>query len=332
MIVLPPFGLREYRGRSPSTDLYVLNPLRRLQQDGTRLPALAQLAPNVYMAGRTGVIVRYGGQADLDRLERAGARRIVYVADDDFEAGAADPRLPDGYRAKLAAFASGAWPAIRAAADIVIVPGAVLAAIYGEKAWVLAPAWHRPPARVLRRAPQRFKIAHLGTASHRADMAPIRPLHADIVARHRNVRVTLFSSDSVAEETGGSPQVRHLGPMAWWRYKLALRLMRYDLALYPLADAPFNRARSANKLYEHALVGAASLMSPIPALREAAGAGLADIFVEGDEKAWRARIESDIADPVALRRRAEATRAHILASDPLGRAARAWREILAEDL
>ncbi len=61
--------------------------------------------------------------------------------------------------------------------------------------------------------------------------------------------------------------------MPWWLYRRALARMRFHLAIYPLGDTPFNRARSASKLYEHALVGAASLMSPIPALRDAAGAG-----------------------------------------------------------
>jgi hypothetical protein len=107
--------------------------------------------------------------------------------------------------------------------------------------------------------------------------------------------------------------------------------MCFHLALYPLRDSPFNRGRSANKLFEHALVGAASLMSPIPALRDAAGPAGQAVFVEGGAEEWRRRIEADIADPEACRRRAEATRARIAALDPAGAAADLWLEILAAE-
>jgi hypothetical protein len=123
-------------------------------------------------------------------------------------------------------------------------------------------------------------------------------------------------------------QVRVRRPMAWWRYRLALPRMRFHLALYPLADTPFNRARSANKLYEHALAGAASLMSPTPALRAAGGPALSGLFVEGGADAWRDRLHRLLAAPSALRSQAEATRTHILASDPARQAADAWAEIL----
>jgi hypothetical protein len=108
--------------------------------------------------------------------------------------------------------------------------------------------------------------------------------------------------------------------------------MRFHLALYPLAPTPFNRARSANKLYEHAIVGAASLMSPNPALEAAAGSAFNDIFVLDGSDEWRARIESSVTDPGALRDRADAVRAHIVAQNPLARAAEAWRKILAADV
>src|SRR5258706_4778819 len=131
MIRLPPFGVREYLDRLPTTDLYLLNPLGELAREGARVPPIRHLAPNVFLVGRTGVIVRYGQAKDLGRLERAGARRIVYIVDDELVAGAADPELPERYRLRLRAFAEGDWPKLKAAADTVIVPGSVLAETYG---------------------------------------------------------------------------------------------------------------------------------------------------------------------------------------------------------
>jgi hypothetical protein len=327
--------LREHLDRLPTTDLYFLNPLRALRQSaagGRRLPRLRNLAANVYAVGRTGVIVRYGHDADVDRLRRAGVRRLVYIADDDFAAGAEDEHLPERYRQKLAAFAYGPWPKLRDAADIVIVPGSILAAAYGKKALIVSPAWHRRPASTEHFRSGTIEIVHFGTGSHLVDLAALAPILAEALAAHPRARLTLFSGDRTPEALQKHPQVRVRRPMAWWRYKLSLPRMRYHLALYPLADTAFNRARSANKLYEHAIVGAASLLSPNAALREAAGQALSYLFVEGGEKEWASRLMSDLADPKALRQRAEAARARIAATDPMARSIATWRDILSADI
>jgi hypothetical protein len=320
--------------RLPTTDLYFLNPLNAWRRmGGGRPPRVRNLAPNVYVIGRTGVIVRYGREADLDRLKRAGAKQVVYIVDDDFTAGAEDERQPARYREKLAAFAEGPWPALHEAANTVIVPGSVLAAIYGEKARVVPPAWHLPPAGLDHHRPSGLvEMVHLGTGSHGADLAMLAPALAEALNASPGARLTLMCGTRVPPPLAGHAQVTVRRPLSWWRYKLTLARMRYHLALYPLADTAFNRARSANKLYEHALVGAASLMSPIPALREAAGPDLATIFVDGDEPEWIGRLKADLADRQALRQRAEATRARIAATDPLGAAIRTWRDILAENV
>ncbi|MGH6925743.1 MAG: hypothetical protein ACRED5_18605 [Propylenella sp.] len=328
-----PRSIREYLDRLPTTDLYFLNALRALRaaKVGSRLPPLRNIAPNVYAVGRTGVIVRYGREEDVDRLKQAGIKQLIYIADDDFAAGAEDEHLPERYRRKLAAFAHSPWPKLRDAADIVIVPGSVLAAAYGEKALTLPPAWHRPPALTEHFRPDTIEIVHLGTGSHIADLAALAPTIAEALSVYPHARLTLFSGEQTPEPLRKHPQVRVRRPMAWWRYKLSLPRMRYQLALYPLADTAFNRARSANKLYEHALVGAASLLSPNAALREAAGQNLSHLFVEGGRREWASRLMSDLADPEALRRRADATRAHIAATDPLARSVAAWRDILSAE-
>lgn len=327
---------QEYLGRLPTADLYYLNPLRALRNadlGGARLPPVSYLAPNVYTVGRTGVIVRYGREADIEHLQRLGARQLVYIADDDFAAGAEDAGLPARYRAKLAAFAEGPWPALRDAADIVIVPGSVPAAAYGAKARIIPPAWHLPPASSNHfDRPGRIEIVHLGTGSHIADLANLAPTIAATLDAHPSARLTIFSGAQAPRSLAQHRQVRVRRPLSWWRYKASLPRMRYHLALYPLADTAFNRARSANKLYEHALVGAAWLMSLNPALGEAAGPELSRLFVAGGPDAWAERLNADLANREALRQRVDALRAHIGAADPLGCSARAWRDILATDL
>jgi hypothetical protein len=331
MIIPTPQALYEYYQRIPTTDLYFRHPIRHLhRREEAQLPPIRHVARNVYMLGRTGIVCRYAALADLDLLKKNGVTQIVYIADDDFAAGAADATLPSAYRARLAGFVEGAWPALRAAANIVLVSNRALAGIYGTKARLVQPIWHHAPADTKHFArPQRIEIVHLGTGSHRADLAPVASALAGILKAHPNARLTLFSGGDLPDKLKNHPQVRSRPALPWWLYKRLLPRMRFHLALYPLRESAFNAARSANKLYEHALVGAASLMSPNPALRDAAGPGLADLFVEGGAEEWRDRTENEIADFAACRRRAERTRAHILAADPLKQTTRQWLDILA---
>lgn len=330
MTLPTPRALYEYYQRIPTTDLYFRHPIEHLRGGARALPPIRHIVRNAYTIGRTGVISRYATLSDLDRLRRQDIRQIVYIADDDFAAGAADPAMPESYRARLGAFVAECWPAISAAADIVLVSSPRLAATYGAKARLVPPLWHRPPADTehFGRA-GRFEIAHLGTGSHRADLAPFAQPLAELLAANPRARLTLFSGADLPPVLGNREQVRSRRPLPWWAFKRLLPRMRFHLALYPLREGPFNAARSANKLFEHALVGAASLMSPNAALRAAAGDGLGDVFVDGAGEAWRDRIAADIADPGACRDRAERTRSHITATDPAGEAARQWLAILA---
>ena len=330
MIRPSPSGLREYLDRIPTTDLYFLNPLAELTRMGPDVPRIRHLSGNVFLVGRFGVVVRYGDARDIERLSKAGAERIVYIADDDFTASLGDLGIPEPYRLKLKAFVEGGWSALTSAAEIVIVPGTALAEIYGAKARIMPPAWDLPPASSDHFATlERIEIVHLGTGSHRGDLALLVAPLARMLERHGRARLTLFAGSAVPGSLRSHHHLRLKRPRAWWRYKRALPKMRFHLALYPLAPTAFNKARSANKLFEHAIVGAASMMSPNPALREAAGDKLGEIFVEGGVDEWAKEIETLIADRNALRQRVDQTRAHILEANPLARAAEAWREILA---
>lgn len=319
-----------YVRRTPTTDLYFRNPIQRLVADGAGVPPMRALAPHLYLIGRRGIVSRYGSAADLDRLAKAGVQRIIYIADDDFEAGAADPLLPPRYRERLAAFIERDWPLLKSAADTVLVSSPILQPIYGPKSRLVHPAWSMPPADTAHFAAARhFELVHLGTASHGSDFAPLAPMLAEVLRANPQVRLTLFAGANIPEALSGLRQVRSLRPLPWWRYRLALRRMRFHLAIYPLRETRFNAARSANKLFEQAIVGAASLMTANPALKTVAGPVLPDIFVDGNAELWRERIEQHIRDLESAREQADKACRHILALDPLGAAARQWLDMLA---
>jgi hypothetical protein len=217
---------------------------------------------------------------------------------------------------------------LKAAADVILVSSPALLPLYGGKARLVEPVWHAAPSDLSHfTAPKRIEIAHLGTGSHAADIASIAPALAAVVSDHENVRLTLVSAAGLPDSLRDHPRVRIRRPLPWWAYKRALPRMRFHVALYPLRKSRVNEARSANKLYEHALAGAASLLSPNPAL-EAAGNSIEGLFIKGGAEAWRERIEGDVANLAACRERAGRTKDHIVSHDAASAMANQWLEIL----
>ncbi|HZV11029.1 MAG TPA: hypothetical protein VFF94_14810, partial [Novosphingobium sp.] len=102
--------------------------------------------------------------------------------------------------------------------------------------------------------------------------------------RHPACQFTYFARAPVDPALEAHPRARRQQPMAWPEYRRWLARQRFHLALYPLLDNGFDRARSASKLAEHAVAGAVGVYpagwAPGAALAAAGGALLAPDRVE----------------------------------------------------
>jgi hypothetical protein len=316
--------------RIPTAELYFLEPIRRLRQEGYAVPAPRAIGRTVYRYGKAGVIVRYATEKELKRLEAEGVDRIVYVIDDDLEAILEDDQLPESYRTRIRSFIDGTWRILTRDADAVVVPNAAIARIYGHHAIVAPPCWPLRPATTDHfdtNGPLRVILA--GGASHAADVAMIADELAQALRGGHEVELINFSTYSVSPLQVSS--MNRLRQTSWRTHKRALSTLKCHLALYPLRPTRLNRARSINKLLEHAILGAASLVSRFPALSEwPALAEAAQVIDEDDPSgAWRDAIAMLIQDREALRARALASimAAHALDSAPP--LMRTWRDLSA---
>ncbi|NKI99139.1 hypothetical protein FHW92_001185 [Novosphingobium sp. SG707] len=192
---------------------------------------------------------------------------MIYVIDDDVAAGAVCPLLPDGYRARLARFERQFHRDLLARADIVLAASDMLAQrLAQERAGPVAridPVWRQAAADsahfapLLRGAP--LQIVQLGSASHRGALMAIAPIMRDMLDRHEPVTFTYFSPRTIDEGLERHARARRIEPMTWPEYQRWMACNRFHLALYPLAQTAFDRARSASKLTEHAILGAVAL-------------------------------------------------------------------------
>lgn len=114
------------------------------------------------------------------------------------------------------------------------------------------------------------RFLYMGTGTHAEDFATIRP-HLEALWRQREGQfdVTLIG---VADEVVPAPWLNHIHPPADCRaYPSFVAWLReqgpFDIGLAPLADTPFNHAKSDIKLLDYSALGLRSLVSDSPAYR-----------------------------------------------------------------
>jgi hypothetical protein len=264
----------------PSTDLYFANACAPLITPWWDLPGLTRHRPvdrvsaNCFATQGPArdswmVLVRRDTPAVMTRALRWPGR-LAYVVDDDIEGAADSPSLPEAYRARLDAFDWNWHAPLLARADVVLAASDVLADRLNRRLAPHAPAirridpvWHAPPA-----APSHFaalgqggsfNIVHLGTGSHGGALARLAGAIGQILRRHERASFTYVAPRGGPDPLAGMARARRIAPRSWAAWRRWLGRQRFHLALYPLLDEPFDRARSNAKLWEHAQVGAAGL-------------------------------------------------------------------------
>lgn len=258
--------------RLPSTDLYFLNAMAPWVRPrfglrwGMRNRPIRAVGANAFVAGDAFVLIRQD-TPDVMRTALDWRGSMVYVIDDDVAAGAVCPLLPDGYRARLARFERAFHRHLLARADIVLAASDVLARrLAQDRAGPIAridPVWRQAPADGAHFAPLArgapLHIVQLGSASHRGALAATAPIMREVLDRHAGITFTYFSPRTIDGGLERHPRARRVEPMTWPEYQRWMGRNRFHLGLYPLAQTPFDRARSASKLSEHAILGAAAL-------------------------------------------------------------------------
>lgn len=271
------------RSRSPTADLYLRNACG--DWIGPAGP-IRQLGPGVFASETTLLVVRHaGGAGDLPVRPR-----LVWLIDDDVGGTLGDAGTPPGQRLKLALFEQRHARRLLGLGARVVVSADILRCVHPD-ADLLYPYWSAPlPPLDHHGEDAPLRVGFLGSAVHRGDLDLIRP------ALERLLEDGTITLSIAANHRLGSlahrPGVRPVAATSWPGWQRWLARTRLHLALYPLRDTPANRARSVNKIVEHALVGAAGLYSatwPESARIERRRAGL---VLPPDPEAWERAVRS----------------------------------------
>lgn len=342
--------------RLPTTDLYFRSACKRWIQPwwhlgaATRARPIRQVAPNGFICGEWMVLIR----RDSPRVMRAalGWRgKLAYLIDDDIVGAATSADLPEPYRQRLAAFAADWHRDLLVRADMLVVPSDPLAARFAADPGIgaairrIEPYWPEPMAdqnhfSSLARGDS-LRIAHLGTASHGGALAALTPTLTELLTRHASVEITYIAAPPGLAPLAAHPHARRESPRRWPAYRRWLARQRFHLALYPLLPTAFDRARSANKLLEHAIVGAVGVYPENwqPGRELTLGTAATDtaripaaLLAPADPADWLDTIERAIARPGELAAIAAAANQTLSFRQYCAMQQKLWCDILGMDI
>ncbi|MEM7190795.1 MAG: hypothetical protein AAF439_14395, partial [Pseudomonadota bacterium] len=174
----------------PTGDLYFANACGDALASG----AVQRLSPTVFASESAVLVLRHGAGLDVGAL--AQDKTLVWLIDDDIEAGIADPALSRLHRTKLMlcerAFARGFGKRL----DHVVVSSLQLEGMAKRLApeaaiTVLDPYWSEPFPDLghFDEAPDGIEIGCLGAATHKADLALVWDAFAGLLSRHDKLSV-----------------------------------------------------------------------------------------------------------------------------------------------
>ena len=244
---------------SPTADLYFRNACPDFLRGSVQ-----QLAPTVFASRTSCLVMRHAMRAGTlpDR------KRLIYMIDDDVDAGTQDASLPFLYRQKLRLVEQPAGRRFSQTAGVAVVASQRLASSFLPmmETHVMRPYWSERFASLdhfdgLDAPDAPVDLAYLGSVVHKSDLEFLLPVLACLLTRHPNLRVHIPERHSLPNGFELHPRVRRIPGLGWTAYRAGLAGRRFHIALYPLMDTPFNRGRSMNKLIEHAVVGAAPIYS-----------------------------------------------------------------------
>jgi glycosyltransferase involved in cell wall biosynthesis len=163
----------------------------------------------------------------------------------------------------------------------------------------------------------RPRVGWAGARQHLGDLALLEPV---VRATHKEVDWVFFGMCPPSIRTMAA-EFHDMVPIA--RYPERLASLGLDVAVAPLQDLPFNRAKSHLKLLEYGILGIPAVASDVAPYR-----GSPAILVSDDPRSWIDALMTLARDRDGARARGHALREYVLTKWVLSRMLGEWKRAL----
>jgi GT2 family glycosyltransferase/glycosyltransferase involved in cell wall biosynthesis len=151
---------------------------------------------------------------------------------------------------------------------------------------------------------------YMGSTTHHADFELVRPALESVARRHPGFRLAVIGVmpgdvPAWAERIDVPPEARSYARFVPWLRSLA---GRFDFAVAPLEDTPFNASKSPLKVLEYGALGLPVLASDVSAYRDTAQAAPGALCVPNTVGDWTAALTRQVALGAGNRKHGDALR------------------------
>lgn len=258
--------------------------------------------------------------AFVDAIARQG-KPIIYMIDDDFEE--LDPLSPLGRRYIELGAAHNVRSIVRRASAVYVWSAALMAkmsAINPRTVYGPAPSGievfdslRREAVRSRARpvARSHLTIGYAASSTHATDLAIVEPALKRLLKEFDgSVRFETIGIQS-ARLTGHAAYTHLPGTASVEEFWRLLSTRNWDLAIAPLADTPFNAAKSDNKYREYGAAGIPGVYSDVAVYRRVITDGTNGLLVKNTTDAWYWALRAMLEDRELRQRLAAAAQRDI---------------------
>ncbi|WP_319496821.1 hypothetical protein [uncultured Cohaesibacter sp.] len=254
------------------------------------------------------MIIRYLGDSELAQVRRRRWRKVFYVIDDDLMRLDDDRSVPEDYRQRLLAFRQKRLPDILDLADVIVAPNERILEGYPSKKGERLDPCYVTVCDDLRHFDdyQTIRILFPGSRSHLNDLAFLQEGLLRLSAAHTELEIVTYMGANAPVRLKGMEQIQHRKPLPWAAFQKEQQRERFHICLMPTVATPFNQARSINKLFDCAAVGAVGVFSRGGPTDGVIADGVDGLLVDHDVMAWEKAVGFLIDDMARAKTMAQA--------------------------
>ncbi|TWG90309.1 glycosyltransferase involved in cell wall biosynthesis [Mesorhizobium sp. J18] len=173
------------------------------------------------------------------------------------------------------------------------------------------PRLWRDYRRTLKASSGPFQIVYAGTATHDQDFRLVEEALDHLARRHKFVLTIIGAVRKPPQKpwlqvlTPPQSAQSYPGFVHWFR-----RQGPFDIGIAPLADTPFNTAKSDLKLLDYGALGILPVVSDVPAYRDTIAKARCGFAVENSTEDWISHLSAVFEDRARLLRMAEHSQAY----------------------
>lgn len=302
---------------APTDELYLLSALEEIAQDREFTLEIVDLREDdtseddrerLLADGTFVVISRYLTSPWIEAISRRRTRlgQIFYIIDDDLTLAENDTRMPGGYRRRMIGVAHSEFQTLMHLSSRFLVTSEFMKNRFASAKTDLVTPPYIVPAKNLDHLKDlsEIRIEYHGTQVHRFDLDAIASALIWLHDAYPQVTIRTYMGKFAPKRFKNYKRIEIVPDIPWKEYKAVVAASPAHIALAPMLETPYNKAKSFVKVMDIARLGAVGLYSRREPYSSVIQHGETGLLLENDAMIWCDALAWLVENPAEIARMA----------------------------